>query len=107
MRMMLNRGLAVLVLLASFAAVPALGADSLQPAVLNSNSTGGFVPVIFKSSFRDMKVEEVAAIAAGAAVVGTVADMFFDSGLVTMGAIAIGAAVGSYWYEEEMWPFSE
>lgn len=87
-------------------AVPITASEGLQPAVMTTEtSIDSFTPVIFKSGLRDMEVEEIAAIVAGAAVIGSIADMFFDSGLITILALTGGAALGSHWYEERMWPF--
>lgn len=105
---MLRVTLPVFALIISAIALPVAAVDGLQPAVMTANTaSGSLMPVIFKSSIRDMKVEEIVAIAAGAAIVGSVADMFFNSGLATILAMTGGAALGSYWYEEELWPFHE
>lgn len=78
----------------------------LQPAIMSATiNDGGVVPVIFKTSLGDMKVEEIAAIVVGAAIVGSIADMFFEGGVATILAITGGAAVGSYLYEEKLLPF--
>lgn len=94
-----------LVLMLGVAALPASAAEGLQPAVVSAASNEGVVtPVIFKSGFSHMKVEELVAIAVGAAIVGSAADMFLESGLATAIAVVAGAAIGSHWYEEELWP---
>lgn len=107
MRIMFRAVFVVLALMLGSVTMPAV-AEGLQSAVMTTDTgNGSAMPVIFKSNFRDMKVEEIAAIAAGAAVVGTAADLFFNNGWITVIAIAGGAALGSYWYEQELWPFHE
>jgi len=79
---------------------------SLQPAVMTTDLNGNLLmPVAFKSGLRHMSMEELVAIVAGAAAVGTAADMVFDGGAVTILGVVVGAALGSEWYEKGMWPF--
>ncbi|KOR33310.1 hypothetical protein TI05_01805 [Achromatium sp. WMS3] len=102
---MLKSFIAVIILALGAIAMPASATEGLQSAHMSANSEAHATPVLFKSDIRKMKVEELAAIAAGAAVIGTIADMYLDSGLFTILGITAGAALGSYWYEEELWPF--
>jgi hypothetical protein len=96
----------IVVGLGSFA-LPASASEGLQPTVMAASSSEAHaMPVIFKSDISHMKVEEIAAIAAGAAIIGTVADLYLDSGLFTILGITMGAALGSHWYEEGLWPFN-
>jgi hypothetical protein len=48
---------------------------------------------------------KVAAIIAGAVIVGTAADMTLSGGIFTVVGVVVGAALGSVWYERGMWPF--
>lgn len=105
MRTKMRAAVSALALVISAVTLPA-AADNLQPAVMTGDTVGNTTPVMFKSKLTDMKVEELAAIAVGAAVIGTFTDMFFESGIGTVIGIAAGAALGSHWYEEGMWPFS-
>jgi hypothetical protein len=87
-------------------ALPVSASEGLHTASMDGNSAAAHaMPVIFKSDFGHMKVEEIVAIAAGAAIVGTIADMYLDSGLFTILGVTVGAALGSHWYEEGYWPF--
>lgn len=105
MRTTINAVISALMLCLGTITLPAVAADGIQPAVATIDNTGDFIPVIFKSGIKDMEVEEIAAIAAGAAVVGSLADMFFESGIGTILGVAVGASLGSHWYEEGWWPF--
>lgn len=96
----------VLALMLGAITLPVSAAEKLQPAVMTADTIGETTSVIFKSKITDMKVEELAAVAVGAAVVGSFVDMFFESGIGTIIGVAAGAALGSHWYEEGMWPFS-
>jgi hypothetical protein len=81
-------------------------AATVQPAVLSSAMDRDMLmPTAFKSGFRHMSLEEVVAILAGAAAVGTAADWVFGGGTVTILGVVAGAALGSEWYERRIWPF--
>jgi hypothetical protein len=81
-------------------------AEGLQPAVVLPGADGGAVmPAAFKSGLRHMSMEELVAIVAGAAVIGTAADWAFQGGALTILGVVVGAALGSEWYERGMWPF--
>jgi hypothetical protein len=83
-------------------------APGLQSAVMMSEMEGGYTtPVAFKSGLRHMSLEEMGAVIVGAAVVGTAADLVFDGGLFGIVGVVVGAALGSEWYEKDLWPFNK
>jgi len=112
MRSALRVVTSILVLMMGAIALPAaasegpMAAEGLQPAVMATDISGDpLMPVAFKSGLRHMSMEELVAIVAGAAVVGTAADWVFEGGAVTILGVVVGAALGSEWYEKGMWPF--
>lgn len=80
--------------------------EGMQPAVMVTEARPDYtVPVAFKSGLGHMTVEEMVAIAIGAGIVGSAADMYLGGGALTVLGAIVGAALGSEWYERHMWPF--
>jgi hypothetical protein len=95
---------AALALLGMAIVTPMASAATESNPVVIAASEAQAIPVLFESGFHDMTVAEIAAIVAGATVLGAVASLYFDSGLFTILGITVGAALGSYWYEGDLLP---
>jgi hypothetical protein len=106
MRITVYVAMTVLTLYLGTMSLPVAATEYLQPTVMTIDNLNNFTPVVFKSDLNHMKVEEMVAIAVGAAVVGSMADMFFESGIGTIVGVVTGMALGSHWYEEGWFPFS-
>ncbi|KOR27660.1 hypothetical protein TI03_06420 [Achromatium sp. WMS1] len=104
---MLRMFVAVVGLMLGAVTLPTFATEGLQSTNMSASDTQATysMPVLFKTDIRHMKVEELAAIVAGAAIVGTIADMYLDNGLFTILGITAGAILGNHWYEEGLWPF--
>jgi hypothetical protein len=116
MRAVLRVLMAVLILMAALPAVAASGgskpSEGFQPAVLSSATAGGqFQPVValdtgeIKGEIKRMTLGQAAAIIGGAIVGGTVADFLLNGTLYTLIGVVVGAALGSEWYDQGMWPW--
>jgi hypothetical protein len=92
---------------ATAAAAPATAAATPAPAAQPAHPPAAASPAgkLASATTHRFPPGKVAAIIAGAVIVGTAADVTFSGGLFTVVGVVVGAALGSVWYERGMWPF--